>query len=315
MGTKTATRLKVEITEVGPRSFGYNGRARGMVVRLSGHPTIEGREVVRFNGVCREICETCHGSGFRPEYAGIFGGQCFYCTATGLGAVFGKGSALELARKLRNRAQATERREAKRAAEVERKNAERAIGHEVWKAANSHLAGIVAEYGRFVACEHWSLTSGPCYREVCEEARRDAEEIYYPELIHTAYTAMWRALDTQETARLAELAAMQEERTAKRLAAQERTAAKRWIGAEGAKVTVTGTLAKPFHLESTFGYRTTTSTLYKLTTPDGDVVTWFRTGFHTFEAGETVTLTGTVKALKETEKYGKETQLTRCKIS
>ena len=72
-----------------------------------------------------------------------------------------------------------------------------------------------------------------------------------------------------------------------------------------------GTLAKPVWLDGTYG----TTTIYKLTTTDGNTVTWFRTGFHEFEAGATVTLTGTVKKLSESEKYGKETVLTRCKVS
>ncbi len=310
MGTK----LQVQITEVAGRKFGFEGRSFGTVVRLSGHWTIEGREVVRFGTTYREICDKCQGSGFLPYHIGVESGRCFPCNASGFLGVFGTGSALELARKLRDRAQAATRREAARAAKVAAREVERAAALEAWTAANGHLAETVAKYSVYLACEHWSLTSGPCYREACETAVWAAEEIYYRELLQLAYTARWRALDGEETARLEELAARQIERDAKRLAAEARTAAKKHLGQVGEKITVTGTLAKSIYFESNF-YGGSGSTLYKLTTAEGDTVTWFRTGFHSFDGGETVTLTGTVKALKETEKYGRETQLTRCRIS
>ncbi len=312
MGAK----LVIELTEVGVREFGTTtARSRGMVVRLSGHYTIEGREVARFGQTYREICEHCEGTGYRPGYGYSDGSRCWPCNYSGLiGRKFGSGTALELARKLRDRARAAERRDAARAAVNARREVERAAGLAAWTAANGHLAETVAKFSPFLACEHWSLTSGPCYREVCEAARYAAEEIYFPELLQLAYTARWRALDGEETARLEALAARQAERDAKRLAAEVRTAAKKHLGQVGEKITVTGTLAKSIFFESNF-YGGSGSTLYKLTTAEGDTVTWFRTGFHSFDGGEAITLTGTVKALKETEKYGKETQLTRCKIS
>ena len=305
-----ATKFEVTITEVTTRSFGFEGRSRGTVVRLAGHWTIEGLEVARFGEVYREICGNCQGGGFIAHYQHIDSGICFACMGAGFRGTFGTGSAIELARKLRNRAQAAERREAKRAAKFAAMDAQRVIDLNAWLAANAELAAAAAPFSTYMICDHDNRRMyGECWK--CDERVDEATKTIDRELLVLAYETTWKALTEHETAKLVRLLAQHEVRVAKLAAYAERTAAKVWVGEQGQKITVTGTLAEPKHFESKFG----DSTLYKITTAEGNTVTWFRSGWHNPEAGTTITLTGTVKELKDSEKYGKETQLTRCKIS
>lgn len=306
-----ATKFQVTVTEVAARTFGFDGRARGMVVRLSGHWSIEGREVVRFNETYREICDKCMGTGFLAYHQNVESGRCFACQAQGYRGVFGTGNVTELARKLRNRAQAAERREAAREAKFAALQAEMAADLAAWRAANPELLAAVEQYSAFIICEHPADCNGPCYRDACEDRRDEAKKIYTPALLILAYEATYKALTPAETKQFAELIELQVRRDAARAAKAAATAQKAWIGTEGQKVTVTGVLSAARQFDGQWG----DTTLYKITTAEGNTVTWFRSGWFNFEGGETITLTGTVKALKETEAYGKETQLTRCKIS
>lgn len=296
-------KLEITITEIGPRTYGFNGQNRGTLIQLSGHPHIEGREVARFGDRYREICGTCQGTGFRPEYAGILGGQCFYCRASGLGELVGTGTALELARKLRTRAQAADRRAAKRLAKVE----QAITDHRIWLAAHPEIREIAERFGHLDNCEH----GGDCQHDTCWTRRQANRKNHSPLLLELASYATCRIITDKQVELLVQLVADHAERVIAREAEAAWVAEQQWIGTEGAKIIVTGVLGKPVHLEGDYGTRT----IYKLTTATGDRVAWFRTGHHEFEAGETITLTGIVKKLTESEKYGKETQLTRCKIS
>lgn len=304
-------KLEITIEELEKRTFGFDGKIVGTVVRLAGHWTIEGREIARFGETYREICDKCQGSGFLPYHVGVESGRCFPCSANGVLTTFGTGSPLELARKLRNRAQAAERREAARAAKFAALAAEMKANLEAWRETHAELLPAVEKYAAFIICEHPADCNGPCYRYECEERRDEAKKIYNPTLLLLAYEATYKAPSAAETELFVELIAKQELRDAAREARAAATAEKVWLGAEGEKISVTGTLAKAYQFEGQWG----SSTLYRVTTAEGNTVTWFRSGWFDFEGGETITLTGTVKALKETEKYGKETQLTRCKIS
>lgn len=315
---RAAAKLEIVISEVAAREFGHSGKSIGMVVRLSGHYTIEGREVVRFGQTYREICDTCYGVGYRPEYSHIDDGICYPCRGAGTLQVFGEGTALELARKLRDRAVAAERREAKRTAAWEKAKAD----HVVWLAERPEVQGWVAQFGSLLnMCEHEATEEAraqyrECYREECiarqEQIRRDHDI----QLLEIAAQASIRVISDAQVDFLRKLVAQHAVRVAAREAKAVRVAAQEWVGAVGDKITVTGTLAEPKHFDSEIGYgRTSTSTLYKLTTEEGNVVTWFRTGYHTPATGETITLTATVKKLAESERFGKETQVTRGKIA
>lgn len=275
----------------------------------TGH--LEGLYIAQFGQTFREICEACDGSGYRPGYGYVDSGRCWPCGYSGLGRKVGSGTLEELTKLITRRVKDRARRAAKR---MEKANAETAIreaDHINWKAANPELVELSATYVALGFCGH-NTTGNDCWRGDCQEARDAIRETHDDALFAIAWTATWRALSPAETDRFRALVATQVKRDAARVAKAEATAARQWVAtAEGQKITVTGTLGKAFHFEGNYG----TSTLYRLTTAEGNTVTWFRSGFHEVEEGATVTLTGTVKELKETDKYGKETQLTRCKIS
>jgi hypothetical protein len=295
-------KLTIQLTEVTARTFGHSGRTTGTVIQLGGHPHLDGQQIARIGESYAEICGTCAGSGFRPEYGGIDAGRCWPCAGSGLGKMVGRGTAIEVARKIRNRAQAADRRAAKR----EAKWSEESRLHAEWLAANPQTAAIAERFGRLTECGH----GGGCAREACWENRQQVADRHAPLLLDLAGRALYGALTADQALLLAQLSADHEVRAAAREAKEAKIAERKWLGVEKEKVSVTGTLGRPYHSESEWG----TSTLYKLTTAEGDVVAWFRTGYHEFEAGTQVTLTGTVKKLAESEKYGKETVLTRCKI-
>ena len=288
-------------------------RSTGSLYRIvDSLDVIGGREIAKFGTTFRELCAACEGTGYRPGYGFSDSGRCWPCNYSGLGRKVGSGTLEELAKVLTRRVKDAARRAARRNAEANAKAAaaEAALGD--WKAANPELAAASLKYVALGFCSHTLPGGVPCREDRCiGEAYYTIRETHSDTLFALAWTATWRALDARETADFAFEVERQAKRDAAREAKAAQAAAKVWLGAEGQKLTVTGTLAAPYRSENEWG----TSTLYKLTTADGNVVTWWRSGWFDFEAGETVTLTGTVKKLVESEKYGKETQLTRCKVS
>lgn len=311
MATKTASR-EIEIVVVNPRAaFGLN-QVIGETVRIVGVEYMEGVEIARIGDSYRELCYTCDASGFRPEYAGIFGGTCFYCKGSGLHQLIGSGTVAELAKVLVRRAKARDRAAAKR----EAKWAAAKAAHAAWLIANPAIADIAARFGRITSCEHELAAFAiaeyrECYREECNERISEIRDTHDPILLELAGAATCRVITDAQVRLLGKLVIQHAARVAAREAKAVKVAERKWLGAEKEKISATGTLAKPHHSESDWG----SSTLYKLTTTEGDVVSWWRSGYHEFEAGARVTLTGTVKKLTDSEKYGKETVLTRCKVA
>lgn len=303
MAAKTATR-EVEIVVVNAEvMFGMDRPCYGEIVQVVGIDHMEGVRIAHVGRSYREICDTCLGTGFRPEYAGLFGGTCFYCRGCGLRELIGSGTADELVKVLVRRAKARVRAAAKRQA----KAAAESAAHKVWLAANPAVQEIADRFGRLGWCGH----GGGCYRGACEAVRAEIRETHDPILLELAGAATCRIISEKQVALLSRLVEQHAVAVKAREVKAGKVAEQKWLGAEKEKISATGVLGKPVYLDGDYGTRT----LYKLTTADGDRVAWFRTGFHEFEAGATVTLTGTVKKLTESEKYGKETQLTRCKIS
>ena len=314
MATKTAARkttplVEVTVIEAG-YGFGHSGRSVGQVVALAntGDDYLNGVELARFGRSYREICGNCRGSGFLPHDADIAEGVCFRCGGSGIGKQIGAGTVEELTKVLIRRAKARARTAAQREAKFEAAR----VAYVAWIAANPHIAEIGARFGSLTDCgceraEHWR----ECNNGSCWERIREVRDTHDAALLELAGYVMGRIITEKQVTLLLELAAEHEVKAAARKVKAAKVAERNWLGFTGEKISATGTLARPYHSESEWG----TSTIYKLTTVEGDVVTWFRTGFHEFEAGATVTLTGTVKKLTETEKYGKETVLTRCKVS
>jgi hypothetical protein len=66
------------------------------------------------------------------------------------------------------------------------------------------------------------------------------------------------------------------------------------------------------------GYMGGLTTIISMVAEDDDnqyPLVWFATGLHEYQSGDEVLVSGTVKDRNEHEKYGKQTILTRCKIS
>lgn len=316
MVAKTATRkapASIEVTVIdAARRFGHSGYTLGQVVRLAKTTDeyLDGVELARFGQSYREICGNCGGTGFLPFYAGIADGVCFPCMGAGTGKQIGAGTVEELTKVIVRRAKARARTAAKR----EAKFAAAKVAHVAWIAANPAVAEIAARFGSLTDCRCERATADQwreCNEESCWEQQREVRNTHDGVLLELAGYATCRIITDRQVDLLVKLVAEHEVKVTAREARAVQTAEQKWLGAAGVKISATGVLGKPIYLDGDYGTRT----LYKLTTADGDRVAWFRTGFHEFEAGATVTLTGTVKKLTESEKYGKETQLTRCKVS
>ncbi len=281
MSTKTA-KPEISWIDMGARAFGtITARRNGTVVQIKGG-TLDGHLIACLNGnTYREICGDCDGTGYRPGYDFSDNGRCWPCNYSGLGKSIGTHSITELMKILERRAYGA----AYRLRKAEEKATVAKAGHAEWYAANPEIHAVV-------------------------DMARDINEFndeHSPLLLELAWRAAIKELTEKQVALLVKLTAEHEDKLAKRTARDD---VQVWIGEVGEKVTVTGTLAPIKHIESDWG----TSTLYKLTTAEGCVVTWFRSGYHT-EDSETITLTGRVKKLAESEKFGKETVLTRCRVS
>jgi len=274
---------------------------------------LEGFYIAQFAQGFYGLCAACDGTGYRPGYGFSDSGRCWPCNYSCLAKKVGEGSLEELVKVLTRRAKDKARRDAARKAKLDAETAKAEAALGAWSATHPELAEAAVKFVALGFCSHMSPGSAPCHEDRClySEAHYAIRETHADSLFALAWTATWRALDERETADFAFEVERQAKRDAARVAREAANAAKKWLGAVGEKLTVTGTLGKVFHFEGGYG----TSTLYKVTTAEGDVVTWFRSGYYTPEEGITVTLTGTVKKLAETEKYGKETQLTRCKVS
>jgi hypothetical protein len=263
---------------------------------------INGNHVALFAQGYREICPECTGTGYRPGYAFSDQGRCWPCNYSGLRP--GKfRTAVEMDRLFRTRVT--------RAANAAKKAAEKwAVAkaeYYTWLAARPEIAAIAAEFGNVGYCGHGS----DCYWELCDINSYNARQGIAPLLLELAGYASLRVITDAQAALLVKLAAEHAAKLAERAIAAQKAAERAWLGEEGAKITVTGTLTSVRHIDGDYGY----STLYKVTTAAGDVATWFRSGYHEAQEGAAITLTGQVKKLNESEKWGKETVLTRCKIS
>lgn len=267
------------------RTFGFSGKSTGAVVTV-----LEKYTMARFgraeNAVYAEICWKCSGSGFLRYYAGIFQGQCFPCVGAGTIRRIGKGTPLDIVRVLRARETAAARREANRLTEAEAKKA----GQHEWLAANPQAATVSA-YVRAAMDRDGGHTTA-----------------FSPMLQEMACKANNWPLSQEQVSFLLDLFA---EDIAAEMALKAKTETREWVGAEGAKVTVTGKLVYTTANTKNYGGGDRTSTLFVIETETGDSVKWWWTGFYQPVRGTVYTVTGTVKEQGNTEKYGKYTQLTR----
>jgi hypothetical protein len=289
MATKTTTR-EIVIEAIGQMSVGVN-KTPAILCKLSGETVV----ALRFSGdgeaVYRELCDACDGTGYRPGYGFIDSGRCWPCNYSGL---HGKGRTKEDMDKL-FRTRATRERNA--AAKAERLAA---AAHEAQEARFAALHPVAREVistilDAVTVDEERSAYYGDLY--VTEDAG-------YPEkLIYQAWSARYREQTTGEIA----LLVADFKRFNDRAAAQ---AVRTFMGEEKAKITFTGKVVFTKVIDGIYG----STTLVKFEAADGNVATWFASGIKDVQRDEVYTVTGTVKKLENSEQYGKQTILTRCKL-
>lgn len=265
--------------------FGLAGRRHtGDIVRVLDTFTMA-RFALRDGGhTYREICDTCNGTGFRREYAGLYNGECFPCRGQGFGRQIGTGTPLDLVRAMRRRINDQARRD------KARQNAQQARRdeHAIWLDDNPQLADILAHVRAVLDADPSDSTFSRLMRDL---ACRGEHSVLKPGQCELAWTMFAEGVQTR----------------ARRQAAAAR---REWLGGKGDKVTFTGTLVYTTHASNDFG----TSTLYLLTGEDGNRVKWWRSGYWNPELGDTYTVSGTVKDLVTDSTYGKCTVITRGKI-
>lgn len=287
MATKTR---EIVIEAVGQMSIGVN-KLPGILCKLNGETVVAVNIVGCGDRVYRELCDACDGTGYRPGYAFSDNSRCWPCDYSGLR---GKGRTKEeMDRLFRTRAT--------RAANQRRK---------------------VEELARKAQAEHaeWFAALNPVAREVIKtvldavkiDEERPArygciciiEDAGFPEkVIERAWMAETMILGAAELAFLV----ADYQKHVDRAAAQ---AVRTFMGTEKQRITFTGKVVFTKVIEGYYG----STTLVKFEDEQGNVATWFASGFQDVQRDERFTVTGTVKALEDSEKYGKQTILTRCKL-
>ena len=268
-------KIDATIETLGQRRLGADPCTHTVtMVRLHGHPSYEGIEVARIKEKYYLLCGFCGGTGYRPGMV-LDGGRCWPCHYNGHGELIGQGTVEEMTATLRRRAADKARRDAKK----ERDLAARREAHAAWWASQHELKAIAD-----------ALASQP-------DARWDT-------LLTDLLARAGHVILTEPQVRLAlTLYAQCVERQA---TVSERS----WLGEVGDKITVSGEITYGRIFEGDFGLRT----LYTVTTAEGNVAVWWRTGAWDAVRGTKVTLTGRIKKLTDDPQYGKQTVLTRCKI-
>lgn len=288
MATKTR---EINIEVVGQMQIGVN-KLPGILCKLNGETVVAVNIVGCGDRVYRELCDACDGTGYRPGYGFIDSGRCWPCNYSGL---HGKGRTKEeMDRLFRTRAT----RLANQRRKVEELAAKARAEHAVWFAALHPVAREViktvldavkidAEYSAY----HGEL--------------RVLEDGGFPEnVIRRAWQAETNVLSAAEVAFMV----ADYQKHVNRAAAQ---AARTFLGAEKEKVEFTGKVVFTKVIEGYYG----STTLIKFETAEGNVATWFASGIQDVQRDERFTVKGTVKALEDSEKYGKQTILTRCKLA
>lgn len=245
-------------------------------VVIKGDPLYDGTVLLKISGArYMSLCWACNGTGYRPGYEFSDSGRCWPCGHTGVHKVIGQGTLEELVKALIQRAKARARYAEKKKREAEEKQA----AHAQWLAARPEVRALME-----------TVTGQP-------DKRWDAL------LLDLVAQAGHRVLSDAQLDLVVKL--YDQDRTW-----QAAVSERRWLGHVKDKITVTGTLVFTKIYENAYGY----STLYTVNTADGNQASWWRTGSHVEQRGAKVTLKGTIKALNDDPKHGKQTVLTRCKI-
>lgn len=271
-----------------------NPRTIGTARIFTATYSIEGEVVVRHtdaeHGVrYYELCDHCDGTGYRPGYGFVDSGRCWPCGYSGLA---GKPvDAQGMSRRIRTRAT----RLANQRRKIEERAAAAKLAHAAWFAA-------LPQATRDIIASITAATTDPFAWERGESI--EPEWAGYPQRV--VYLA-WQATNHEKSAaELAEIVRAFDTKVRREAAAATRT----FLGAEKERVEFTGKVVFTKVIEGYYG----STTLVKFETADGNVATWFASGFQDVQRDQRFTVKGTVKALEDSEKYGKQTILTRCKL-
>ncbi len=89
-----------------------------------------------------------------------------------------------------------------------------------------------------------------------------------------------------------------------------------FVGSEGEKITVQVTVSRIVELADRYSFDGGTKPLYLMVDGNGNTIKWFASNYNSgMKAGESYTVTGTVKRHEDDAQYGKATLLTRCKAA
>lgn len=288
MATKTR---EIVIEAIGQMSIGVN-KIPGILCKLNGETVVAVNIAGCGDRVYRELCDACDGTGYRPGYQFIDSGRCWPCNYSGL---HGKGRTKEeMDRLFRTRAT----RLANQRRKVEELAAKARAEHEVWFAALHPVAREVI-------------------KTVLDAVKIDAERsahygsIYiledggFPEkVIERAWQAETCIIRDAE---VAFMVADYQKHVNRAAAMAERT----FMGTEKQRIEFTAKVVFTKVIEGYYG----STTLIKFEDEAGNVATWFASGIQDVQRDERYAVKGTVKALEDSEKYGKQTILTRCKLT
>jgi hypothetical protein len=253
----------------------------GTIVLVGGERFAQGR-----TGTLYRECWKCRNfSGFLPEYAGIYAGECFGCRGAGYSAsVETEAKAVSLAkRRITDQARRDRKRADQAAAKVSVRDA--------WAAAHPEVASALAEVladrsdDGYAALDAWNEKWGGFVTSLAQQST-------------------YKALTAAQAA--AVLPAVTEAKAAAEAAADVASRQRYLDATEGAKVTVTGTVTVATSFERTAfnGYSTEYVALVIVEGTDAfEGVTFKMMGqakaLREAERGQVVELTGTVKRFAE----------------
>ncbi|HYF74528.1 MAG TPA: hypothetical protein VD864_16990 [Nocardioides sp.] len=255
---------------------GFTGSVLAELIEITTGDRV--RHVIRFaGGQVARTCATCGGTGIRPEFGHVFGGQCFPCTGTGRSSKF-YGDMDEMLKAERAAARA-EQRKAEKAAQAEADKPAR-IARMYAELVQAHP--LLAEL-TYLGNVNFDAERGPLnYHGILGDLRWKLER--YGSLSDRQIELAERIIREDMTRQ-----AREDARQA-RYAAEREGRPQAAIGEIGERREFTGTVRFTRVYDGDYG----PSTLLIIDTDEG-TVKWYGTGVIEVERGATVTLRATIK--------------------
>lgn len=263
----------------------------GVEVILTGPASSYAVGVKFANGVVREFCKRCGGTG-HYSFNLMDGTVCYGCMGGQLGAVT---TEADIVRRASNREKAA----AKRAEKAKREFAAKEAAMQAWQAEHAPLMDALRPF--LIPVDEQGCAAGdaeidnPFLADLAYQANRTLRPLSDRQ-VETAWTAIER----------------QRQRTIERAQQAQQQTSAGYVGQVGGKVSVTGEIIGTRYFEG--DWNRAGSYLVSIRTDEGHMVKTFSSGEfgRTAEKGQRVTISGTVKAHK-TYNDLPETTLTRVK--